>query len=72
VHHQLAGIERLEGTYPFTLETSVRAYRLNRFLHRLIELANRRCFLADPEAAFAGSELPKKSGTWCYGGTGGP
>ena len=60
VHHQLAGVERLEGTYPFTLETSVRAYRLNRFLHRMIEPAHRQRFLADPEAAFAESQLTEE------------
>jgi gallate dioxygenase len=60
VHHQLTGVERLEGTYPFTLETSVRAYRLNRFLHRMIEPAHRQRFLADPEEAFAESQLTEQ------------
>ena len=36
MQHQLDGIEKLEGTYPFTLKTSVKAYRLNKFLHELI------------------------------------
>lgn len=49
---QLAGAERLAGSYPFTLERSVRAYRLNRFLHALIEPAVRQAFLADEEAAY--------------------
>jgi gallate dioxygenase len=49
---QLEGIERLEGTYPFTIERSVQAYRLNRFLHDLVIPGHRRAFLADPEAAF--------------------
>jgi gallate dioxygenase len=49
---QLAGIEQLEGTYPFTLDRSVKAYRLNEFLHRLIEPAFRKQFLADPEPLF--------------------
>jgi gallate dioxygenase len=49
---QLAGIEELEGTYPFTLDRSVKAYRLNEFLHRLIEPAFRKQFLADPEPLF--------------------
>jgi gallate dioxygenase len=49
---QLAGIERLEGSYPFTIERSVRAYRLNRFLHELIVPEVRAAFLADQEAAF--------------------
>ena len=39
---QLAGVEKLEGTYPFTLARSVKAYRLNDFLHRLIEPAHRK------------------------------
>lgn len=49
---QLRGAERLAGTYPFTLERSVKAYRLNRFLHDLIVPERRAEFLADPEAAF--------------------
>jgi len=49
---QLAGVEKLAGTYPFTLETSVRAYRLNRFLHDMVLPAHRERFLADPEALF--------------------
>jgi gallate dioxygenase len=54
---QWAGIEKLEGTYPFTLDRSVKAYRLNHFLHRLIEADFRRSFLADPEALFAAADL---------------
>ena len=57
IAEQMAGAERLAGTYPFTLATSVRAYRLNRFLHRMIEPAHRAHFLADPEAAFADAGL---------------
>jgi gallate dioxygenase len=60
VHHQLAGIDQLEGTYPFDLKTSVRAYRLNQFLHSLTEPARRQRFLADPEAAFAESQLTEE------------
>src|SRR5690606_11925837 len=52
INHQLAGIEELEGTYPFTIGTSVKAYRLNDFLHRLIEPKHREVFLSDPETAF--------------------
>jgi gallate dioxygenase len=57
LNHQLAGIEELKGTYPFDLKTSVRAYRLNQFLHRLIEPDHRHRFLTDPEAAFEESHL---------------
>ncbi|MBN0639275.1 gallate dioxygenase, partial [Pseudomonas aeruginosa] len=34
---QLAVVEKLPGTYPFTHERSLNGLRLNRFLHRLIE-----------------------------------
>ena len=57
VHHQLAGIEQLEGTYPFTLARSVKAYRLNRFLHQLTDPSHRRGFLTDPESTFDESQL---------------
>jgi len=50
--HQLAGIEKLEGTYPFTLERSVKAYRLNKFLHEIVVPAHRKKLLDDPEALF--------------------
>jgi gallate dioxygenase len=49
---QIAGLEKLSGTYPFTLETSVRAYRLNKFLHGLVDPGFRARFLADQEATF--------------------
>lgn len=57
VARELAGVEKLEGTYPFTLARSVKAYRLNKFLHALIEPAHRARFLADPEGAFADAGL---------------
>src|SRR5689334_7208735 len=52
IHHQLAGIERLTGTYPFMLARSVKAYRLNKFLHRLVEPGWRARFRANQEALF--------------------
>jgi gallate dioxygenase len=52
VDEQLAGIDRLQGSYPFTIERSVGAYRLNRFLHELVVPEVRAAFLADQEAAF--------------------
>ena len=61
MQHQLNGIEKLEGTYPFTLKTSVKAYRLNKFLHGLTDVAQRRLLLADAEAAFdAGGLTPEE------------
>ena len=51
------GLEQLPGTYPFTLEGSVRTYRINDYLHRMIEPAHRKAFLADPEASFEAAGL---------------
>ena len=58
--HQLAGVEKLEGTYPFTLGSSVKAYRLNKFLHRMTVPAHRQRFLSDPESLFAEHELTEE------------
>ena len=52
INHELEGVDKLEGTYPFTLDKSVKAYRLNDFLHRLIEPGHRKLFLTDREASF--------------------
>jgi len=52
IGREWAGIEKLPGSYPFTLDRSVRAYRINEFLHRLIVPEDRRRFLADPEPMF--------------------
>ncbi|AVQ79828.1 MULTISPECIES: gallate dioxygenase [unclassified Variovorax] len=57
IDEELAGVEALRGTYPFTLETSVRAYRLNKFLHGMTRPAHRAAFLADEEAAFEAAAL---------------
>jgi len=48
VGHQLAGVENLEGTHPFTLEKSRRAFRVNDFLHRMVLPEHRKAFLKDP------------------------
>ncbi|MDX1484386.1 MAG: gallate dioxygenase [Alphaproteobacteria bacterium] len=52
IGRQLAGIEAIEGTYPFTLERGHKAYRLNDFLHRLVEPEHRRRFLEDRKALY--------------------
>lgn len=57
IDEELAGLEALRGTCPFTLETSVRAYRLNKFLHGMTRPAHRAAFLADEEAAFEAAAL---------------
>lgn len=60
VGRELAGIEEIEGTYPFTLDTSVRAYRLNKFLHDLIVPEKRKLFLEDEERAFEEAGLTEE------------
>jgi gallate dioxygenase len=60
MQHQMQGAEALKGTYPFTHATSLKAYRVNSFLHDLIEPANRAAFLSDPEVAFAKAELSQE------------
>jgi gallate dioxygenase len=57
IHQQLAGAEQIEGSYPFTLERSVKGYRLNKFLHRLVEPQWRAQFRANPEPLFEQSGL---------------
>jgi gallate dioxygenase len=57
VASELNGIERLEGTYPFTLERSVKAFRINDYLHRMVEPSHREAFLRDPEASFNAAGL---------------
>lgn len=57
---QLAGADKLTGTYPFTHATSLKAYRLNKYLHAMINKAHREKFLADPEASFAEARLSEE------------
>jgi len=52
INRQWAGVEKLPGTYPFTLERSVKAYRLNSFLHSLLQPERRKRFLEEPEGLF--------------------
>jgi gallate dioxygenase len=60
---QLKGVEQLEGTYPFTFARSVKGYRLNRFLHDLVNKPHREKFLQDPEAAFEEAGLTEEERT---------
>jgi gallate dioxygenase len=60
VANELRGVEKLEGTYPFTLERSVRAYRINDYLHRMVDPPHREAFLRDPEASFAAAGLTEE------------
>ena len=54
---QLAGAERLQGTYAFDLERSVKTYRLNKFLHDMVQPAHREAVRRAAEAAYAAAGL---------------
>jgi gallate dioxygenase len=60
IGREWAGIEKLPGTYPFTLDRSVKAYRVNDFLHRLIEPEQRQRFLSDPDTLFEEAALTQE------------
>jgi gallate dioxygenase len=57
IGEQWRGLDALPGTYPFTLDRSVKAYRLNAFLHSLLVPERRQRFLEDPEGSFAAGGL---------------
>ena len=50
---QLAGIEQLKGTYPFTLENSAKTFRLNQFLHDMVYPQHREAFKENEELSFS-------------------
>jgi len=54
---QLEGIEHLSGTYPYTLERSAKAYRLNGFLHDLIIPEYREAFRRNADELMIAREL---------------
>jgi gallate dioxygenase len=55
---QWDGIDKIEGSYPFTIDRSVKGYRLNNFLHELIKPEFRKQFLSDPQPLFDAHQLP--------------
>ena len=57
INHQLAGAEKLEGSHPFDLEKSHKAYRLNHFLHKLTQPEHRARFASDLEALMSEYQL---------------
>ncbi len=52
IDEQFAGVEKLEGTYPVTVSSTVRTFRISNFLHQIIKPEFREKFLADPEPLF--------------------
>jgi len=57
VRREYDGVNQLEGSYPFTLDRSSRAYRLNRYLHGIIQPELRGRFLYDREGSYVRGEL---------------
>jgi gallate dioxygenase len=51
------GADQMEGTYPFTIERSVKGFRLNHFLHSLTDPAVRKAFREDEDTAMAAAGL---------------
>jgi gallate dioxygenase len=47
IAEQTRGLEKLEGTYPFTIARNIKSYRISKFLHRLIEPEFRARFRTD-------------------------
>jgi gallate dioxygenase len=57
---QLRGIEVMTGTYPFDIERSVKAYRINKYLHAMVSPEHRAKFLAAEEASLAEADLTEE------------
>lgn len=57
IGHELAGVDKLEGTYPFTLDVSHKTYRINHFLHCLTIPEHRERFLNDTQNLYKEFEL---------------
>lgn len=60
INRQLAGAEEIEGVHLFTHAASVKAYRLNKYLHALIDPDHRRRFLEQPEESFDAAGLTEQ------------
>jgi len=52
IAYEINGVEKLSGTYPFDLVSAHKAYRLNEFLHHLIEPEHRQRFRDEPQVLF--------------------
>ncbi len=54
------GVSKIEGSYPFTFESSTRAYRLNKYLHGIIQPELRGRFLYDREGSYVRGGLTEE------------
>ena len=55
-----AGAEDIDGTYPFTIERSVKGFRINHFLHSLTNPTVRKAFREEEEATLAAADLSEE------------
>ena len=60
IARELEGADAIPGSYPFTLERSVNAFRINDYLHRMVEPSHREAFTRDPEASFEAAGLTEE------------
>ena len=57
---EYGGLATLEGSYPFTFDSSSRAYRLNKYLHGIIQPELRGRFLYDREGSYERGRLTEE------------
>jgi gallate dioxygenase len=57
---EYGGVSEIEGSYPFTFESSTRAYRLNKYLHGIIQPELRGRFLYDREGSYVRGGLTEE------------
>ena len=57
---EYGGLATLEGSYPFTFDLSSRAYRLNKYLHGIIQPELRGRFLYDREGSYERGRLTEE------------
>ncbi|MEO6152857.1 MAG: gallate dioxygenase [Croceibacterium sp.] len=55
--HDWTGAEDIDGTYPFTIERSVKGFRINHFLHSLTDPQVRKAFREDEEGTLAAADI---------------
>jgi gallate dioxygenase len=57
---EFGGVTKLEGSYPFDFDLSSRAYRLNKYLHGIIQPELRGRFLYDREGSYERGRLTEE------------
>ncbi len=60
MNHELKGVEKLEGSYPYTLERSLKGFNINKFLHNLVVPEVRERFQLEEEVMLRESNLTEE------------